>query len=379
MLSNIAGYDWPVEGTKQVVYTTWDDHVHEMVTSGDKGDRRWRDVDITRDASAPLVPLETAILTAYAWPEGHTRQIDYVSPGESDGHVRELVMMEGKAWNYEDIMQQVPQAALADGSAIVGYSWRATGIKQVIYTGRDNHLHELSAGKIGMWRSVDLTNATGAPEPEGSALAGFAWEGGATKQVAYVTGDGHIHGLHAGQDGMWKHSDVTDATNAPVADGSVLSGYALEDSQTGGSKQYVYKGTDQHIYELSMGKAGAWRYEDLTERTEAQLAEGSALAAFPYETLREKYVAFVDLYGHIHEMVGDINGNWTRSNVTNLTNAPKADSGLLIGFTWNAQLARQILFLDTNENPHIHELMIEQGKSWQHTDLTNLTGARNMV
>ena len=51
----------------------------------------------------------------------------------------------------------------------------------------------------------------------------------------------------------------------------------------------------------------------------------------------------------------------------------------IVAYEWTAQYARQVVFLDTRENPHIHELMLKHGGSWQHTDLTRLTDAPELV
>jgi hypothetical protein len=77
MLSNIVAYEWPLDETKQVAFIAGDDHIHEMVT-GQKG--KWRDDAISELAGAPALALEMAIMTGYAWSDGRTKQIAYVSP-----------------------------------------------------------------------------------------------------------------------------------------------------------------------------------------------------------------------------------------------------------------------------------------------------------
>ncbi|HET8853623.1 MAG TPA: hypothetical protein VFN02_13965, partial [Ktedonobacteraceae bacterium] len=113
-------------------------------------------------------------------------------------------------------------------------------------------------------------------------------------------------------------------TGAPLAEGSALAGYAWE---TGGSKQVVYVGSDRHISELSYSAGSTWRHSDLTQ----------------------------------------------------LVGAPQASDDLVVGYEWTAQFAKQVVYLDTRENPHIHELMLKHGGSWQHMDLTRLTDAPELV
>ena len=152
MPSNIVGYEWPVDGTKHIAYVTGDDHIHTLVEKG----TRWIDTDITQSASAPTIPLDVAIMTAYAWSTGRTQQIDYVSPDDSAGHIRELVQREGDPWSYEDLMAQPSGAAPADGTTLVGFSWQGNGTKHIFYTSADGHIHELAAGTVGQWHYTNI-------------------------------------------------------------------------------------------------------------------------------------------------------------------------------------------------------------------------------
>ncbi len=109
-------------------------------------------------------------------------------------------MREGNTWSYADLMDQLTDAPSADGNAIVGYVWKTNGTKQVVYISGIGHVHELVVGTVGMWKHTDLTQQTNAPLVEGDALAAYAWETGGTKQVVYVSEDGHIQELTAGTD-----------------------------------------------------------------------------------------------------------------------------------------------------------------------------------
>ena len=373
MPSNIVAYEWPLDETKQVVFIAGDDQIHEMVT-GQKGG--WRDDAISELAGAPALALEMAIMTGYAWSDGRTKQIAYVSPVDGNGHIHELVTRQGNTWSYADLMDQLPGAPAADGVAIAGYAWKANGTKQVVYTGSDSHIHELMVGVIGMWAHSDLTQITGAPLAEGSALVGYAWESGGTRQVLYGSGDGHIHELSAGKSGSWSHRDLTQLTGAPPAEGSALAGYAWE---SGGTRQVVYIGSDRHIYELAADGSGTWTYTDLLQLTGTPLAEGSALAGYSWETGGSKQVVYVGSDRHIYELSYSAGSTWSHTDLTQLTGAPEASNELVIGYEWTAQFAKQVVYLDTRENPHIHELMLKHGGSWQHTDLTRLTDAPELV
>jgi hypothetical protein len=319
MPSNIVAYEWPLNGTAHIAYETDDNHIHEMAI-GQKG--TWRDNDITRAAGSP--ELENAILAGFSWSDGHTQQIAYTSLMDANGHIYELVMYQDHPWSVEDIMRQARDAAPADGFTLVGYAWKAAGTKHLVYSGRDGHLHELSAGIRGLWKYSDLTQVTGAPLAENSLLAAFAWETGKQRQVIYVSGDGHIHELMSGMDGVWKHTDLTTVAGAPLAGDSALAASAWE---TGRAKYVAYVGSNNHIYELQMPLQGAWEHIDLTQ----------------------------------------------------LLGAPEASEDDVAAHEWTPEFAKHIVYLDTAENPHIHSLMLKHGRQWQHTDVTGLTGSQSIV
>jgi len=371
MPSNITAYEWLLNETTHVVYESGDNHIHEMVVGQD---RIWRDGDITRQAGGP--ELEDAIMTGYAWPDGRTQQIAYVSPMNNNGHIHELVMLQDHAWSYEDLMAQPTGAPSPDGLTLVGYAWKTGGTKQVVYTGAAGHVHELATGVTGMWRYTDLTQVTGSPLAEGALLAAYAWEAKGTRQVVFMSGDGHIHELMTGTRDAWSQTDLTAITGAPLADGSALAAYAWE---RGGTKQVVYTGNNGNIYELVAGMDNTWRYVDVTSLTSSPLADGSALAAFAYETGGTKEIAYMGRDRHVYELMMDTNGTWSHTDLTQHMRAPDANNGVLVGHEWSSQFAKHIVYLDTRENPHIHSLMLLHGNPWQHRDLTDLTGAQSIV
>src|SRR5579884_3198821 len=370
MLSNIAGFVWPLNQSAHITYATSDNHIHEMTLGQDE---IWRDADITRVAGGP--ELETPILVGYAWPDGRTQQIAYVSR-MSNGHIHELVMREDHPWNYADLMAQPTGAPSSDGMTLVGYAWRAGGTKQVIYTGLDAHIHELAAGVTGMWRYTNVTESTGAPLAEGGVLGGYTWEGQKTKHIVYMSGDGHIHQLTRGLEGTWQHTDLTQITDAQLAEGTALTGYAWE---TGKTQHVVYTGNNGNVYELSAGLDNTWRAADLTRMTSAPLASGPALTGYSWETGGTGQVVYVGTDQHVHELAMDTSGHWSHTDLTNLIGIPDASDDVIVAYEWAAPFAKCVFYLDTAENPHIHMLMLKHGNSWQHTDLTKLTGAQSIV
>jgi hypothetical protein len=371
MPSNILAYEWPLKSTIHIVYETGDEHIHEM-SLGRKG--TWHDDDITRMTGAP--ELEDAILTGASWQDGRTQQIAYASAINDNGHIYELVMYQDHPWSLEDPMLQPIDAAPADGFALAAYDWKQAGTKQLVYSGRDGHIHELSASVAGFWRYTDLTKVTSAPLADNSLLAAYAWEGGNTKQVVYVGEDGHIHELMSGVDGRWRHTDLMAETGAPLAGDVALAGYAWEYGKT---KQVVYTGSDGDVYELAFRQDSRWSFVDLTSLTGAPLAVGSALAAFAWETGFSKQVVYVDRNHHLYQLQMSLQETWKHIDLTQKLGLPESSQDVLTTHEWTPEFAQHIAYLDTAENPHIHSLLLKHGEDWKHTDVTSLTGSQPIV
>jgi hypothetical protein len=371
MPANISAYEWPLNGTAHIAYQTNDNHIREVV--GEPGGR-WRDIDVTRGAGGPA--LESAIMSGYAWTAGRTRQIAYVSPMDTNGHVHELVQLQDRPWSYEDLMRQPTGAPASDGLTLIGYDWKTGETKQVVYTALDGHIHELSAGRVGMWQHTNLTQVTASPPAEGSLLSAFGWEAGRSKHVIYMSGDGHIHELMLVAGGSWSHTDLTEQGGAPLANGAALVGYGWE---RGGTRQVAYTGDDGDLYELVADVDNVWSFVDLMSLTSAPLPYGTALAGFGWETGGTKQVVYVAENNHVQQLETDGSGAWTHSDMMQLLHAPEASSSIILGYEWSTQFAKNIVYLDTRENPHLHSLLLKHGGRWEYDDLTDLTGAQTLV
>ena len=257
---DLVGYAWRADGSKYVVYTSPDSHIHEL-SVGVTG--LWRYTNLTQAAGAH--PTESRILAAYAWEAQKTRHIVYLSP---DGHVHELMVSIGGPWRHQDLTD-LTGTPLAQTSALSGYIWQGGGTKQVVYIGTDGDIYELVAGADNQWKYTDLTEVTAAPLADGSALVGFAWETGLSKQVVYVSADHHVQELLQEQGGQWKHTDLTQHIHAPEASNDVLVGHEWTAQF---AKHVVYLDTSEnpHIHSLMLMHGGSWKHSDLTDLTGAQ-------------------------------------------------------------------------------------------------------------
>src|SRR5207244_948020 len=100
----------------------------------------------------------------------------------------------------------------------------------------------------------------------------------------------------------------------PIALGNP-AGYTWNVDQ---SQHVVFRGTDNHIYELWMTLSGRWAWNDLTAKSGAPLTVGDPMG---YSWGNAQHVVYRSGDGHIYEMW--FNGIW---NFTDLTRAAGADS-----------------------------------------------------
>jgi hypothetical protein len=272
-------------------------------------------------------------------------------------------------------MKQVADVPPSDGTVLIGFAWKTGKSRQVIYLSPDSHIQELSVGVDGRWHHTDLTQLTGAPLIEDVALAAYEWEARGTKEIFFRSADSHVHELRTEVGGPWRHTDLTDLTGVPLAQGPTLAGYAWEMQ---GTKQVAFIDSDGDIYELAAGTDNRWRYANLTEIATAPLMSGSALTGFAWETGEAKQVVYVGTDHHVHELM---DGPDTRihTDLTQMLGAPEASDEIIVAYELPSRFAKHIIFLDTKENPHIHAFMLEHGGSWRHRDLTSLTGAPELV
>jgi hypothetical protein len=80
----------------------------------------------------------------------------------------------------------------------------------------DGDVYELAAGADKQWNSTDLTAVASAPLAAGSTLSGFAWETGRSKQVVYVGRDHHVHELALERNSVWKTPSSSNPAKFPV-------------------------------------------------------------------------------------------------------------------------------------------------------------------
>lgn len=310
----ITAYTWSTGRTQQIDYISpmSDGHIHELVTLQD---HPWSYENLM-DQHTGAPPSDGVDIVGYGWEAGGTKHVVYTA---DDGHIHELSAGVSGPWRYTNLTQAAG-AHQTESRILAAYPWDAQKTRQVVYLGDDGHIHELAAGVEGSWSHQDLTSLAAAPLAEPSALSAYAWQTGSTKQVVYTGENGDIYELTAGADGQWKYSDLTALAGAPLAAGSALSGFAWE---TGQSKQVVYVGNDRHVHELALEQNGQWKHTDLTQHIHAPEAADDVIVGHEWSAQFAKHVIYLDRNSnpHIHSLLFTHGGNWKHTDLTNAAGA----------------------------------------------------------
>jgi hypothetical protein len=368
-MRRIAAYAWEKIASKQVVFMAPDGHIHELfVLFGGT----WQHADLTQLTGAPP-PASDSAFAGYEWTAGGSKQVAFVT---ESGHFHELFVSTGTNWNHADLSDLAGAPPPFDEVDFSGYEWQEGQSKQLVYPGGGGRIHELFVSGVQPWSHVDLTGLTSAALASANFpnVSSYEWQAGGTKQVTYRAEDGDIHELFVSAGGSWAHADPTQLAGAPRPDiASALLGFQW---QQGRSKQIMYITTDGHIHEISVLAGGTWQHADLSDLTSAPRAEpDTALTAYEWEAGGTKQVAYRTEDGHIHELFVSVGGTWAHADLTQLAGAPPADTNApsLAGYQWKTQGSKQVAYLTSDG--HIHELFVSTGGTWQHADLTQLASA----
>ncbi|MGX4691545.1 hypothetical protein [Streptomyces sp. JNUCC 63] len=354
----LCGYYWSAGDSAQAVFIDNAGDVWEWYSGGDRGGIADL-MDQTRMTGSPAPPASGSALSGYEWAAGNSKQVAYL---DSAGHVHELYVTSGGNWAHADLMDQTRMtgspAPPASGSALSGYEWAAGNSKQVAYLDSAGHVHELYVTSGGNWAHADLmdqTRMTGSPAPpaSGSALSGYEWAAGNSKQVAYLDSAGHVHELYVTSGGNWAHADLMDQTRmtgspAPPAGRPALSGYEWA---AGNSKQVAYLDSAGHVHELYVTSGGNWAHADLTRQAGASPAVGSALSGYEWAGGRNsKQVAYIDSAGDVQELYVTPEAFWLHEDLSARFEIPPAASGTALSGFQGQEKSANVFVLASDGN-----------------------------
>jgi hypothetical protein len=238
-----------------------------------------------------------------------------------------------------------------------------------VVRGADNHVYHLHKDVSG-WSADDLTSLTGAPTAAGNPNAFH--HNNAHSVVYRASGAaGQIHELysygspHIDPTGPWIAANLSALASAPAAASDPV-GYVRAD----GIPAIVYRGVNNHIYELYLLSDGKWRVGNLTALANAPLATGNPLGSTRFNSVN--VVLYRAANGHLYELfLSAGSGGWQKNNLTGLTNAPtSAGDPAMYHRTTGAAIVYR------SRDGHVRELFLsEAGGGWMQGDLTALTNA----
>ncbi|MBN2149291.1 MAG: FG-GAP repeat protein [Anaerolineales bacterium] len=337
--------------TPALVYTSDDGHIHEIALKG-----RWHERDLTAAAGAPLAQI-------YARPMGVVRSdgVPMVVYRGTDYHVYAIYLEQQagspwrETWHVADLCQITGSPdALSDPYGFV----RSDGTTTVLYTGIDEHIHELRL-EGGNWIWADLTLISSAP------AAGFMIQ-------PYIRSDRYsailfkgitdylLYELRLESDG-WKCSNLTALSGAP-APWSAPAAYVRSDGIT--AINYV---NNKHVYELRL-EGGNWLWADLTDLSGAPEGDWPGPVTSGYVRSDGMNVVVYQAYdgNRIYEL--RLENGWQAYELTSVEGAVPGYYPIAYVRTGGINA---VVYLGTDH--HIHEIGL--GSTWHPADLTSLAGA----
>ncbi len=233
------------------------------------------------------------------------------------------------------VMHQILLAGLFCGAASMLFTQSALGqtayvrsdsVNAVVYEGNNFHIYELSLPFHGAaWNLGDLTQLTGAPLAASGPSLSNAGEPSAyvrsdnVSAVVYRGSDNHIHELSLALHGAaWEKGDLTALTGAPAAAWGPVA-YRRSDSVN----SVVFVGANHHIYEISLPFDGkAWTVADLTALTGAPAAAASPAVYVRSDQVNS--VVYRATNNQIYELYLPLGAPaWKLGDLTALTRRPR--------------------------------------------------------
>jgi hypothetical protein len=145
------GYITPWDSTARVVYRGTDNHIHELFLAPHQP---WVDVDLTAVFTNPAFRTDAAgDPHGYITPWDNTARVVYRG---ADNHIRELFLVPGNPWVEDDITSFFHVPMNAAGNPF-GYGTPSDRTARVVYSGLDNHIHELRLPPGQGWFDADLS------------------------------------------------------------------------------------------------------------------------------------------------------------------------------------------------------------------------------
>lgn len=309
------------DGVSAIVGVGNDNHVYELAFVNNA----WSRTDLTWLSRNPSFLSGGTAPVATGQARGYKRA-DNVSAvvyrGGSNNHIYEISLSPGGSWALADLTAL--SGAPADAaSSPAGYV--RGGVSTVVYTNGSGRVIELTLSG-GAWHKTDLMTSAAAWNP----APGVTWSSptpyvrqGGVWAVVYIATTGHVWELsHSpGQNG-WAAADLTvlsgSAVNADYATYNELSAYVRSDNVNA----VLFRGTNNHLYEISLGTSGGWNLADLNVMASGSAPTGFMVPVFPLKNL----VTFRGSNNHLYQMSLTAGGSWGTTDLTPSANFPDSAS-----------------------------------------------------
>jgi len=239
--------------TARVIYAGSDWHIYELSVSAGG---HWQLADLTKITGAPRGVSCFAYVTDFG--SGQTLRVVFLG---QDWHVHELNLSAGGEWGAADLTK-ITKDADAEG-LLFAYSTDIPGqgpTARVIYRDAQQRVRELAVSAGRAWSAADLTTASGAADafaPPFGYVTDLRGQG-PTARVVFrggrdrsELGSHHVQEMTVAAGRPWTSADLTQAAGGPDADGAPF-GYVTNFAGQGPTARVLYRGTDKHIYELSI-------------------------------------------------------------------------------------------------------------------------------
>jgi Fungal fucose-specific lectin len=347
-----TGLVWPQ--VPRVIGLDGDGHVLE-VSLPVGGTWSYGDLTVIADA-----PAATGAARGYvSWLD----RTDRVVFRTADGHIHEVSLPSGGVWTIGDLsaLSGAPDAA---GDPF-GYVAFFDHVPRVVYRGTDGHIHEISLPVGSGWVHGDLTTIAGADLAAGDVTA-YVTDVDSTVRVVYWTTNGDIGEISLVPGHSWTYGKLTQQVGAPAAVGDPM-GYVNSFDETA---RVLYRTAAAHIQELSLPPGGQWATGDLTAMSGATPAAGDP---FGYSTVFDQTsrVLYRGTDDHVHEISLPPGRTWVTGDLTAQTGAPAA-SGEPRAYVSPLDHTARVVY--RNAAGHVCEISLPAGRTWSFGDLTQLSG-----
>jgi len=281
-----------------------------------------------------------------------------------DGNMYSLYFIRADGWKCDNIteLSRAPGPA-SDPST---YTYHVSNTQHVVYRSNDNHIQQLYSVEVGKWLSADMTAKLGAPPAAGRPSA-YVYTMNNSQNIVYRGQDGQIYSMVYTKDAGWKNVNLTGIAGGPLAGGDPTC-YTFQLFNT---QHVIYRGQDNHIYQLYADQTAQWKVVNMTQKVGAPLAVGMQTSfADPYQDSQNLVYRGQD--GHIHTIYYTREPGWKHMNLSASTGSPQA-AGDPFGYTFDLFKTQHIVY--RTGQGHLIQLYSGKIGDWLSSDLTADTNA----